>query len=720
MIIWDYREYLKFLVVAFLFFLPFLIGATGLGAYFIISSESAGAVYFVNLIGSAAGLVLLIIAMISMPPSFSGLPAILMSSIGLVSIILCYLKPKEKLIRALVSLPFVIIAIYLASPLKIQISEYKSLSRILRMPESRIVAEKFNPLGWLVAVESPSFHHMPGVSLNYTGIPPEQIGLFLDGELLGAIDSHQNESTDESYINYTPSTLPYSLLARPSVMIIGARGGSEIYQALSHDALWIDVVDVDEDIRHIVDDNLRDFSKAPYSSQNVRFTKGNPRNIIRKSDFIKESRMHKMLKRNLYDLIIFPPAGSEASTVAGMSALSENYLFTVESITDFLKHIQSNGYIYLSAWIQYPPKEGIKLFALAVEALDRSGIKNPEKNLFAYRSWNTCSIILSPSPLGDSFTNFARNFLIANSFDPIYFYGITPEQSNRFNFMDDDPYYNAAQEILSSNREQFYTEHLFNITPPTDDKPFLGNFLKWKSIPVLLRTMKADWIPFMDWGQLLTVVAFIHALFIGLVLIFLPLISARIGTAGYSSLKIKMVVYFASIGIGFFLLEIGFIQRFSLVLMHPTYSSFIIVILFLIGAGLGSIAFHHIRNRILEKRWKIFAPILLILVIYMFFLQSILHYALNFPFATDIIIACSVVLPLAFFMGMAFPCGLEKLGIKSPDLIPWAWGVNAYASVVSGTVIPLIAQSGGFSLIILLACLCYFSAWIISLTNEGS
>ena len=69
-----------------------------------------------------------------------------------------------------------------------------------------------------------------------------------------------------------------------------------------------------------------------------------------------------------------------------------------------------------------------------------------------------------------------------------------------------------------------------------------------------------------------------------------------------------------------------------------------------------------------------------------------------------------MIAPLAFFMGMPFPLGLSRLWLNSPALVPWAWGVNGCASVMSVLLATLIAMNSGFSMVVVAAVLLYFGA----------
>ncbi|NIN38555.1 MAG: hypothetical protein GTO67_07745 [Gammaproteobacteria bacterium] len=72
----------------------------------------------------------------------------------------------------------------------------------------------------------------------------------------------------------------------------------------------------------------------------------------------------------------------------------------------------------------------------------------------------------------------------------------------------------------------------------------------------------------------------------------------------------------------------------------------------------------------------------------------------------------ALIAPLAFFMGMPFPLGLKRLSATAPGFVPWAWGINGFASVVSAVLATLLAIEFGFNVVIVLALLLYsLAAW---------
>ncbi len=67
--------------------------------------------------------------------------------------------------------------------------------------------------------------------------------------------------------------------------------------------------------------------------------------------------------------------------------------------------------------------------------------------------------------------------------------------------------------------------------------------------------------------------------------------------------------------------------------------------------------------------------------------------------------------PLALIMGVFFPAGIRRLeATRSEQLIPWAWGINGLASVVTTPVATLAALNLGFRVVGLLGIGCYLLA----------
>jgi hypothetical protein len=56
---------------------------------------------------------------------------------------------------------------------------------------------------------------------------------------------------------------------------------------------------------------------------------------------------------------------------------------------------------------------------------------------------------------------------------------------------------------------------------------------------------------------------------------------------------------------------------------------------------------------------------------------------------------------------MPFPLGLSRLADIAPGFIPWAWGLNGFASVAGAVLAMLLAIEAGFRIVVLVAVALY-------------
>ena len=153
-------------------------------------------------------------------------------------------------------------------------------------------------------------------------------------------------------------------------------------------------------------------------------------------------------------------------------------------------------------------------------------------------------------------------------------------------------------------------------------------------------------------------------------------------------------------------IEMSFIQKFLLLLANPTYAVAVVLCAFLLFAGLGSLFSLKLRTVVKLRQPPMVVAIGILSVLALVYLQllpPIFHRFLASSDTLKIAVSIGLIAPLAFFMGMPFPLGIDWLQRHHPHLIAWAWGINGYASVVSAILATCLAIRFGFNLVILLA-----------------
>jgi len=365
----------------------------------------------------------------------------------------------------------------------------------------------------------------------------------------------------------------------------------------------------------------------------------------------------------------------------------------------------------ITRWLKMPPRDGIKLFATAVESMENLGINDIPSHLIFMRSWATSTLLIKHSSFTPSEVQIAKEFAKKRLFDLIWCPSLTDKEVNQYNILPQAFYYEAAQKILFGDRNNFYQNHLFSIKPATDNSPYFFQFFKWKSLPHLLRTMGREWIPFVEWGYIILIFTLIQAIVVSIFLIIFPLSFLKKKRI-FAPHKLSIFLYFLFLGAGYMFIEISFIQKFTLFLSYPTYAIAVVMAGFLFFSGWGSYFAQKIQIGKLDNVTLASVMILIISIIYLIYLDDIFLHFIQFSDGIKIFFSLSLIAPLAFFMGIPFPSGLKEVSITASPLIPWAWGINGCASVISVVLATVLAISLGFNIVILIALTLYFLASI--------
>jgi lysylphosphatidylglycerol synthetase-like protein (DUF2156 family) len=319
-----------------------------------------------------------------------------------------------------------------------------------------------------------------------------------------------------------------------------------------------------------------------------------------------------------------------------------------------------------------------------------------------------------------------RRFAEINSFDAVYTPGLQAQDANRYNLVERPYLYEGAQALLSPRAADFVRDYKFAIAPATDDRPYFGNFFRWRSLPELWRLRAQGGAVLLDSGYLLLLGALVQALPLTLVLVVLPLMKRRSATAPKPTNRLRIAGYFIALGLAFLMIEIATLSRLTLLVGHPLLAVATGLAGFLICAGAGSLLAQRLLTRILARVPEVKLEIaiarrvkLAVFAIALGLLWQVEVFAAVFergatwPVGARAAAGLVGLAPLAFAMGLPFPLGLARLARTQPDFVPWAWGLNGCASVVAAIAALLLAMAVGLRTTLLLALALYaFAAWV--------
>ncbi len=694
-VLWDWHQPLRLLLIYLLLSLPFFFAANAIALVLMRYRDQMARVYGADLAGAglgalgAIGLLLLVFPLTAL----TVLGALGILAAGLATWELG-LKPRVKfLVPGLIVFVAVLVG---GSGLDLQLSPYKSLSQTLRLPGAKVIAERSSPLGLISVVETKRrpLRHAPGLSLMATAGPPMQLGIFTDGDGLTAITDVSGGRQSLAYLDQLTWAAPYHLLQPQRVLILGAGGGSEILQARTHGVPRIDAVELNPQIVDLVRRDYRDNAGGLYDTDGVRV------HVAEARGFVAGSTEH-------YDLIQVALVDAFGASATGLYALNESYLYTIEALQAYLRRLEPGGYLALSRWVKMPPRDTLKLFATAVTALKRSGVKHAGQRLLLIRSWQTSTLLIKNGRVTQAEIRALRRFATKRAFDVAYYPGIRHGETNHYNVLREPYFYLGAQAMLGAGRENFLARYKFDLTPATDDRPYFFHFFRWRVLPEILALRGQGGLPLLEWGYLVLVATFLQALIASAILILLPLWAYRHQRQEMTAApdRTRVAVYFFAVGLAFLFIEIAFIQKFILFLHHPLTAVAVVLSAFLIFAGLGSRW---------SRRWAdsggyrtgigwAVAGIIGLGGFYALALAPIFALLIAWPIWVKIPVAVMLIAPLGFCMGMPFPLALAAVGERAPTLIPWAWGINGCASVISAVLATLLAIDFGFTAVVLLA-----------------
>ena len=171
-------------------------------------------------------------------------------------------------------------------------------------------------------------------------------------------------------------------------------------------------------------------------------------------------------------------------------------------------------------------------------------------------------------------------------------------------------------------------------------------------------------------------------------------------------------VFFASLGLGFILIEIALLQKLTIFLGGPAYSMVITLFTILFFSGIGSFASKKLASDPMRLITVSIPVLALVAVAASLTLGSVTGSLLGLSHAGRIAAAIALVAPLGFLMGIPFPSGLRIVNRQQPELNPWAWGINACLTVLGTLLCIILSTAYGFARSMQIGALVYVLGWL--------
>ncbi len=688
---WDPNQWLNLTAVYALLALPFATGAMTILLALVLESERPGATYGINFVGSGLGALFALFSVSILSPHRALAVPAFIAAVG--AAVGASYRPRGLHTRGTAWIVLALAAFVCFQPLwRLEVSQYKGLSQVEAYPDARRVAEIPSPIGWVVAVDAPTFRYAPGLSLGYSGPFPRQLALFVDGQIAGATLAAQERGVVDSVFEWLPTALPYSVGAVDQALVIGAGGGTEVRVASAHGVAKTVAVEIHPELVEFARD-----AGAGEQSGVVEWV-------------VADARSYVARTRDSFDLISIAPAGGFGSAAAGIMSMNEDFLHTVEAYTAYLQRLTVNGRLAITRWLSIPPRENVRVLLTAVAAMRQLGLESVENSLMVLRSWGTVTILVKPSGFTEAELDSLVERAHAKQFDVDWHRGIG-EPVSLFNHLEEPTLHRAATAAVESrdSLNRFAASYPFNVAPVNDARPYPHHFLRLFSLGQLLEQDRGAWLPFAEWGPIALVATLVQSGVLAIVLLLVPVMVFNRG--GSEQRTWPCVFYFLAIGFAYMATEIAMIQQLSLLLGHPVYAVAVVLATFLICSGIGSIW----SDRLPPARgWLINAGLLALLILCAPALLASVHLLQPTPMPIRAAGAAILACPLAFLMGMPFPHGVRLLVGGSQTKMAWAWAANGFASVIAAPLAALITLERGSPELFLLAAVAYGIAGILA------
>ncbi len=682
---------------------PFFISGLVISLLFTRIPLNMSRLYAFDLVGAALGCVLIVVVMPSLGGSGSVVAA---AGLGIIPALFFSTKKAMKLTALVFIVAFTCLS-FMADkylPITINTSKRSPKSPVAKMKPIYTAWNTFSYIELFDVKADPSKKIEPSRRFFLFDAGTAATGMV---DLSGGVQRYLQEHPQDS-LYWTYPALMHT--KNPAVLIIGSGGGNQVLDALHVKAKKIVCIEINPIINNVVKNKMNDYWGGLFHQPGVELITEEGRSYINKT-------------KEKFDAILSAHTISNAAIASGALSLAENYVLTKEAFGKYYDHLNENGTLYLSR----PEFQLPRVFTTMQEVLAERGIKDSRNYFYAFRQPPGFGIG------GRSEKSFYSVFLFKKS-------GFTREEINQIDFFVRNkqvlinavpkslevlysPYsahpHNIFDTIVTAKDiKALYQNVPFEIAPATDDQPFFNQRLRWSSIGlkhftgVFSETDARSALEDQPIAEITLLTILAQSVLIATLLIILPLFRyARQGLKFND--RWKYLIYFACLGLGFIMIEMAFIQRFTLYLGQPVYTLAVIIAGLLLFTGLGSYLTNKLNISTANLKSRYLPLLLVILVGTSLLTPLVFESTIQWQLWSRFIVSLLILGPLGILLGMPFPTGIKAVSTESSAFIPWAWGVNGFFTVIGSVGAIILGMALGFKIVILLAALCYLVALLI-------
>ncbi len=674
---WDGGELRKLLLVDFAAFVPFYGAGLAIGQVFMRWPQHTRRLYAANLLGSGAGCLLASALLLVMQVQ----TALVCIALGLLALGggLAWSR-QQRPAAGLCALLLLVCAPLLWQPPAPAVSDFKALARVQELPDAEVLVVQPGLHGQLTLVRSGSLRSAPGLSLAWPEAVPAS-----DAVIVGSdreIPLPRQFPADARHGAASLAGLPLQLRPRGEVLVLGASAWqSPALIGEEHRATWL-----------VADRRLLALAAERGAGEpRYRLIADHPHR------YLSTSRAH-------YRLILLDGAFAEGDSA------SEDYLLTDRGLASALARLEPDGLLAIPLPLREPPRHYPRVLSTLAAALERHGAEQGEQHVAALRSLQAQLLLVSPTPLSLADLTELRAFASRWQFDFDWLPDMGEAEAEQFHRTATPVFRDTARALLSGATALPEDANWFVSSPARDSQPYIWRSLRWEYAPHLVQTLGARGMTYLDWSLIFSAATVVLVTLLGFVLILLPL--GRLPRVQAPFSRRSLAGYFTLLGLGYMLVEIALFQRIMLFTGQPVLTATVVFGTFLVGSGCGSLMAPETRSR--RAVLAVFGAVAAGFAVTVGGLWWAAHWLQQPALPLRLLLVALLLLPLAWAMGRPFPWALRQLA-SQPRWIPWAWGINGFASVAAASLAPLISVHWGQPATVATGISCYLLAVLLAL-----
>ena len=748
-----------------LYLLPFLSGAFFLGIIFLKSRTGFNRAYFADLTGSGlAGLIILAALYAFAPETIMVVPLALWAG-GLLAWFAGrrhWRSAAAALVVAALSIAAYLSLPGLLNVPAIAVTQYKGVSYARNFPDAARIYRSISPFGDLQIYKSSYMHFAPGLSDNAAFDVPEvpanaYVGMYIDGEGPEGI-MHELPPADAAYYRYLPAYYPYVLKQHPRTFVVQFGGGISTMVALHAGSQSVTAAENNPAILAAFrDPRLKDATSNILANPNLHVIDGDGRlylaHAAERYDVIDLSLATSTGLSNPGGFAIVEKYGyTREAMLDYMAALADGGILSItlwnkeeppKSVLKFYATIADTALAFDPAGAAQSLFVASSYLSTITVLYKKGGFTGAEiGKLRDYTQAMSFDEVYSP---GFAYDTSKTETLLAQYHDSIFGNGqsgdVAAGGADTTAPGGDAPQASAADPtgpggdaaqagspdgspaadspaaggdmapmpattmgrlvwhyLIHGGWPEIARQYVFDVRPLTNNRPYFAGYEKFRDLPKTLDRLDLFQD---DWGYLVLWATLGVAGAAALSLILVPVVFGWRTAFARVPGKLGTIVYFACLGLGYIMVEVGLISRFTLALSNPTISASVLISGMLVFSGVGSLVSERIAERARALLPLILVAIAALLVGYAFVLAPALDWIGGLAYPLRLLFSVAIVAPPAFLMGFPMATGMGWLArLDKEHMFVWAWGINGCFSVVGAVAMPIIATSFGLSAVL--------------------